>query len=126
MVARGRKVVSGMVTGSLPVRSTHKVPYDRVKVMLELGVATVLLVLASPIILLCLDEITLSKASTRSASRISTKGSRWLARSSPRLLPTPPTISRSADFTSPPDGVTRQAKNSDEPWSWGLECRTRG
>ncbi len=62
MVARGRKVVSGMVTGSLPVRSTHKVPYDRVKVMLELGVATVLLVLASPIILLCLDEITLSKA----------------------------------------------------------------
>jgi len=50
MVEPGRKVISGIVTGSPPVRSTYKVPYDRVKVMLELGVATVLLVLASPIV----------------------------------------------------------------------------
>ncbi len=59
MVARSRKVVSGMVTGVLPVRSTYKVPYDLVKVVLELGVATVLLVLASPIMLLCLIAVRL-------------------------------------------------------------------
>src|SRR5271157_5410603 len=32
MVARSRKVVSAMVTGVLPNRSTHKMPYDWVKV----------------------------------------------------------------------------------------------
>ena len=59
MVARSRKVVSGMVTGSPPGRSTYKVPYDRVKAMLDLGVTSVLLVLASPIILLCLLAVRL-------------------------------------------------------------------
>ena len=59
MVARSRKVVSGMVTGSPPGRSAHKVLYDRVKAMLDLGVASVLLVLASPIILLCLLAVRL-------------------------------------------------------------------
>ena len=46
MVARSRKVVSGMVTGSPPGRSAHKVLYDRVKAMLDLGVVSVLLMLA--------------------------------------------------------------------------------
>ena len=59
MVARSRKVVSGMVTGSPPGRSAHKVLYDRVKAVLDLGVASVLLVLASPIILLCLLAVRL-------------------------------------------------------------------
>ncbi len=59
MVEPGRKVISGIVTGSPPVRSTYKVPYDRIKVMLELGVVTVLLVLASPIMLLCLIAVRL-------------------------------------------------------------------
>ena len=60
MVARSRKVVSGMVTGSPQGRSTYKVPYDRVKAMVEVGISTVLLVLASPIILLCLIAVRLS------------------------------------------------------------------
>ena len=60
MVARSRKVVSGMVTGSPPGRSTDQVPYDRVKAMVELGVSTALLMLASPIILLCLLAVRLS------------------------------------------------------------------
>ena len=60
MVARSRKVVSGMVTGSPPGRSTYKVLNDMVKAVLDLGVATVLLVLASPIILLCLLAVRLS------------------------------------------------------------------
>ena len=60
MVARSRNVVSGMVTGSPPGRSTYKVPYDRVKAMVEIGVSTALLMLASPIILLCLLAVRLS------------------------------------------------------------------
>ena len=59
MVARSRKVVSGTVTGSLPGGSTYQVPYDLVKAVLDLGVATVLLVLALPIILLCLIAVRL-------------------------------------------------------------------
>ena len=59
MVARSRKVVSGMVTGSPPGRSTYQVPNDLVKTVVDLGVATVLLVLASPIILLCLIAVRL-------------------------------------------------------------------
>ena len=59
MVARSRKVVSGMVTGSPPGRSAHKMLYDLVKAVLDLGVASVLLVLASPIILLCLIAVRL-------------------------------------------------------------------
>lgn len=59
MVARSRKVVSGMVTGSPPGRSTYQVPNDLVKAVVDLGVATVLLVLASPIILLCLIAVRL-------------------------------------------------------------------
>ncbi len=59
MVARSGKVVSGMVTGLSPSRSTYKVPYDRVKAMVDLGVSTVLLVLASPIVLLCLIAVRL-------------------------------------------------------------------
>ena len=55
MVARSRKVVSGMVTG----RSRYEVPYDRVKAMVDLAVAAVLLVLASPVILLCLVAVRL-------------------------------------------------------------------
>ena len=55
MVARSRKVVSGMVTG----RSRYEVPYDRVKAMVNLAVAAVLLVLASPVILLCLVAVRL-------------------------------------------------------------------
>ena len=63
MVARSRKVVSGMVTGSPPRRSADKVLYDRVKAMLDLGVASVLLMLASPIILLCLLAVRLGSRS---------------------------------------------------------------
>ncbi len=53
------KVDSAMVTGSLPGRSTYKVPYSRVKFVLELGVSTFLLVLTSPFILLCLIAVRL-------------------------------------------------------------------
>jgi lipopolysaccharide/colanic/teichoic acid biosynthesis glycosyltransferase len=59
MVARNRRVISGMATGSPPGRSTYKSPYDLVKYLLDLGFSTVLLMLASPIILLCLIAVRL-------------------------------------------------------------------
>src|SRR5271157_737994 len=72
MVARSRKVVSGMVTG----RSRYEVPYDRVKAMVDLAVAAVLLVLASPVILLCLVAVRLgSKGSPLySQKRLGSRG----------------------------------------------------
>src|SRR5271157_2594665 len=76
MVAHSRRVVSGMVTGSPPGRSTYEVLNDRVKAMLDLVVATVLLVLASPIILLCLIAVRLgSKGSPLySQKRLGSRG----------------------------------------------------
>ena len=59
MFSSSRKVDSAMVTGSLPGRSTYKVPYSRVKLVLEFGVSTFLLVLTSPFILLCLIAVRL-------------------------------------------------------------------
>ena len=59
MVARSKKAVLGLETGPPAARSTPKVPYDRGKVVLDLVVSSVLLVLASPIILLCLIAVRL-------------------------------------------------------------------
>lgn len=76
MAARRRRVVSGIVTGPPPGRSTYKVSYDHVKSMFDLGLSTVLLMLASPIILLCMIAVRLgSKGSPLySQKRLGSRG----------------------------------------------------
>ncbi len=59
MLIRGRKLVSEIVTGTPPGRSTRKVRYNRVKAMLDIGLSSVLLLLASPFILLCMIAVRL-------------------------------------------------------------------
>ncbi len=52
-------MISEDLTGPAPGRSTRELPENRLKAIFDIGVAGILLVLASPLILLCLIAVRL-------------------------------------------------------------------